>query len=96
MELMKDEIMRSIDCVPWNMGIEDGYEESIEDFKIVGSSSEDRTDRIERHMEDRVGKLGRSGSYLKLKHKMDVFTFLGTLNLEGLIYGLENQKTTLS
>lgn len=37
------QIMRSIASVPKNVGIEDGYEEVVEEFKVVGSSGEDRT-----------------------------------------------------
>lgn len=89
MELMKNdtvvEIVRAIVGVLRNMGIEDGHEEVAEDFEIAGSSCEDRTDQIERFVEDRTGQLDRYGARLKLKHKMDVFNFSGILNLEDLI-----------
>ena len=45
---MKNEIMRAIVGVPMNVGIEDGYEEAIEDFEITRSIGEDRTNHVER------------------------------------------------
>ena len=79
------EIMRAIDGAPNNMGIEDGYEEDGENFEVARSHVEDRVDCMERPMEDKVGWLDRFGAQLKLKHKMDVSNFLGTLNPEDMI-----------
>ena len=42
MALMKSdmiiEIISAMGCVPWNVGIEHGYEEDIKDFEVVGLS----------------------------------------------------------
>ena len=71
MEFINNEIMRTIVGVPQHVGTEDRYEEVAEDFEVVGLSGEDRTNHMERSMEDRVGWLDRSNTRLKLKHKMD-------------------------
>lgn len=42
-------------------------------------------DHVERPIGIGVGQFARSGSQLKLKHKMVISNFLGTLNLEDLI-----------
>ena len=59
MELMKNDMvvktMRAIVGVPRNVGTKDGYEESLEDFEVFGFSDQDRTNCVERSMEDRVG-----------------------------------------
>ena len=83
--MMKNNITRAIVVVPKNMGTEDGYEEAFEDFEIVGSSCEDRTNCVERPIKTRVGQFARPRSQLKLKHKMEVSNFLGTLNTKDLI-----------
>ena len=67
------------------MGTKDGYKEVAKDFEATGSSVEDGIDRVERHIRIRDGQFSRLGSQLKLKHKMEVSNFLGTLNPEGLI-----------
>ena len=67
------------------MGNEDGYEEVVEDFEFSRSSGEAKIDHVERPMGNRVGKFARPRSQLKLKHKMEVSNFSGTLNPEDLI-----------
>ena len=66
MELMKNDIvtkiMRVISGVPRNVGVEDGYEEDVEDFEVVGSNCEDITDHLERPMGNRVGQFARPRS----------------------------------
>ena len=76
------EIMRAIYHVPRNVGTKDGYEEVVEDFEV---SSEDKTNHEERPIGIRASQFAQPGSQLKLKHKMEVSNFLGTLNLEDLI-----------
>ena len=49
------------------MGIDDGNEEAAKDFEVTRSSSEDRTNRVERSMEDRVGQLDRSNTQVEAK-----------------------------
>ena len=72
MKLTRNDIMRVIVGVPRNMDTEDGYEEVAEDFEIVGSSGEDRTNHMERYVEDITGQWDRSEAWLKLTHKKDV------------------------
>ena len=67
------------------MGIENGYEDVVEDFEFFGSNGEGRTDRVERPMKNWVGQFARSRSHLKLKHKMEVSNFSGSLTPEDLI-----------
>ena len=67
------------------MGTKDDYEEAVEDFEIVESSGEAKTDRTERPMGNRVGQFARLGSQLKLKNKMELSNFSGTLNSKELI-----------
>ena len=77
--------MRAIASVPWHVSIENGYEEDVEDFEVSRLSGEDRINYLERSMEDRVGQLDRFETRLKIKYKMDVFNFSGTLNPKDLI-----------
>ena len=82
---MITEIMSALGGIPGYMGTKDSYEEVVEDFEVVGSSGRGRIDQVERTMGNRAGQFDRSGSQLKLKHKMEVSNFLGTLNPEDLI-----------
>ena len=70
-------------CVHRHVGTKDSYEEVVEDFEDVRSSG--RSDRVESPRGGRTDQLLRHGFQLKLKHKMEVSNFLGTLNLEELI-----------
>ena len=79
---MITEIVSALGSVPRHVGTEDGYEEVAEDFEFAESSGEART---ERPSGIRVGQFARPGSQLKLKHKMEVSNFLGTLNPQDLI-----------
>ena len=54
-ELIKNEIMRSIVVVLRNVSTKDGYEESTEDFKFFRSSGEEKIVRMERLIEYRYG-----------------------------------------
>ena len=49
------EIISAIGGVPRHVGTEDGYEEVFEDFEVVGLSSEDITNRVERPIGISVG-----------------------------------------
>ena len=64
MELMKNdmvvEIIRAIVGVPRNVGMENGYEEAVEDFETIRSSG--RANQDERPRGNRVVQLDRSGS----------------------------------
>ena len=86
MALMKSdmivEIVSALGGAPRHVGTEDGYKEDVEDFEVVGSSGEGRT---KRPRGNRDSQFDRFGSQLKLKHKMEVSNFLGTLNPEDLI-----------
>ena len=79
------EIVSALGGVPRHVGFEGSYEEVAKDFDLVGLSSEDRTDHVERPIEIRTSQFARPRSQLKLKHKMEVFNFLGTLNPKELI-----------
>ena len=79
------EIVSALGGAPRHVGTDDGYEEVAKDFEVTRLSSEDRIDHVERPIRTRVGQFARLGSHLKLKHKMEVSYFLGTLNLEDLI-----------
>ena len=87
MELMKSdiiaEVVSALGGIPRHVGTEDGYEEAVEDFETIRSSG--RANQDERPRGNRVVQLDRSGSQLKLKHKMEVSNFSGTLNPEDLI-----------
>ena len=79
------EIVRDLGGVRRHMGSDDGYEEFVEDFEVIGSSGKDRTDHVERPVETMVGQFARPRSQLKLKHKMEVSNLLGTLTPKDLI-----------
>ena len=79
------EILSALGGIPRYVGTEGIYEKVSEDFEVIGSSGEDRTNHVERPIGTRIGQFARSGSQLKLKHKMEVSNFSGTLNLEDLI-----------
>ena len=87
MELMKSDIIakvvNALGGIPRHVGTEDGYEEAAEDFETTRSSGKAKQD--ERPKGNRMVHFDRSRPQLKLKHKMDVSNFLGTLNLEDLI-----------
>ena len=53
------EIMSALGGVPRHVGTEDGYEEVAEDFGIARSSSEDRTDHVERPIRTRTDQFAR-------------------------------------
>ena len=78
-------IVSALVGVPRHVGTKDDYEEAAKYFEITESSGETKTNRMERLMENRVGYLAQPESQLKLKHKMEVSNFLGTLNPEDLI-----------
>ena len=82
---MVTKIMRAIASIPRNMVTEYGNEEVVEDFEAVGFGGEYRTDQMERFLEGKNGQLDRFGTWLKLKYEIEVYNFLGTLNLEDLI-----------
>ena len=77
------EIVSALGGVPRHVGTEDGYEEVAGDFETTISSGKAKQD--ERPRGNKVVQLDRSGSQLKLKHKMEVSNFSGTLNPEDLI-----------
>ena len=56
---MAVKIMRAIISFPRNLGIEDGYKESIKDFEVAGSSGEERANRVEISVEDIIDQLDR-------------------------------------
>ena len=87
MELMKSdiivEVVSALGGIPRHVGTKDGYEEVVKDFETTRSSGRAKQD--ERPIGNRVVQLDRFGSQLKMKHKMEVYNFLGTLNHEDLI-----------
>ena len=87
MELMKSdmiiEIVGALGGIPRHVDTKDGYEEVVEDFETTRSSGRAKQD--ERPRGNRVVQLDRSGTQLKLKHKMEVSNFSSALNLEDLI-----------
>ena len=79
------EIVSALGGVPRHVDTKGIYEEVAEDFEVAGLSSEDIPDCVERPIGIRDGKFARPGSQLKLKHKMEVSNFSGTLTPEDLI-----------
>ena len=51
MELMRNDIMRAIVGVIRILGTDDGYEEVVEDFEVVGFSGQDRIYQVDKSME---------------------------------------------
>ena len=78
------EIISAIGGVPQHMGTKDGSEKATEDFEVVGLSGEDRIDRFERSVGNRVGQFDSFVFQLKLTHKMQVSNFSGTLKPKDL------------
>ena len=78
------EIVSALGGVPRHVGSEGNYDEAVEDFEVTG---EDIIDCEERPIGIRASQFARPGSQLKLKlkHKMEVSNFPGTLNPEDLI-----------
>ena len=56
------EIVSALGGVPRHVGNEDGYEEVVEDFQVVGSTGDNRANHVERPMGDRASQFARSGS----------------------------------
>lgn len=79
------EIVSALGGVPRHLGTKGSYEKVFEDFEATGSSGEDKTNHLERSIGTSARQFARPRSQLKLKHKMEVSNFLGTLNLEDLI-----------
>ena len=77
---MVAEILSALGNVPNQVGTEGSYEEAMDDFKTTRSSG-----RSERPRGNMIDQLDRSIFQLKLKHKMEVSNFSGTLNPEELI-----------
>ena len=50
------EIVSALGGIPRHVGTKDGYEEVVEDFEVVGSSGEDRSDHMERPTRIRTGQ----------------------------------------
>ena len=82
---MVAEIVSALGGVPRHVGTEGSYEEVTKDFEATRSSGEERTNHVERLIGTRASQFARPGSQLKIKHKMQVSNFLGTLNPEDLI-----------
>ena len=86
MELMKSDIfakvVSALGGIPRHVGIEGSYDEATEDFEIV---DEDKIDREERSIGIRASQFAKRRSQLKLKHKIEVSNFSGTLNPKDLI-----------
>ena len=80
---MVAEIISALGKVPNQVGTEGSYEEAMGDFEVPRSSG--RADHNERPRGNRTGQNDGSRSQLKLKHKMEVSNFLGTLNPKDLI-----------
>ena len=78
-------IVSALGGVPKHVGTKCSYEEVFEDFEVVGSSGDDRIDHVERPIGTRFGQFARHSSQLKMKHKMEVSDFLGTLTTKDLI-----------
>ena len=49
------EIVSALGGAPRHVGTKDSYEEDVEDFEVVRSSSVGRTDRVERARRNRAG-----------------------------------------
>ena len=69
MELMKSdivaEVVSALGGIPRHVVIEDDYEEVVEDFEIIGSSGKNRTNCVERFVENINGWLDRFGTTSK-------------------------------